>query len=265
MSGDLIPIDETKQTVNARDLWEFLESKTRFNDWIANRVRDFGFLEDQDFVTVTENLVSGGCRKEYHVSLDMAKELSMVERNEKGKQARKYFIECEKRMKECSLVSRDSKLDAAIFMLTELQIETKNEIKALRVETRSGFDELKQNQSLLESRVYQIEDWRRRPFSAATKTKWGFVLCQYYSGKCPNCEQETIFAAEKYRGVEFDHFNSKSANKISDGWPICKGCHAAITHGSGRTNDVRGAFDHFQRRVSIFLRKREGKQLGLFE
>lgn len=100
--ANLIKISNNKisnfevQTVNARELHDFLEVKSRFNDWINNRIRDFGFVENQDFVTVTKNLVSGGIQKEIHLSIDMAKELSMVERNEKGRQARQYFIEMEK-------------------------------------------------------------------------------------------------------------------------------------------------------------------------
>ncbi len=88
---------EVKQTVNARELHQFLEVASRFNDWITNRINDFNFVENQDFVTFTENLVKGRPAKEYALTLDMAKELSMVERNEKGKQARQYFIECERR------------------------------------------------------------------------------------------------------------------------------------------------------------------------
>ncbi len=100
--ANLIKISNNKisdfevKTVNARELHNFLEVKSRFNDWINNRIRDFGFVENQDFVTVTKNLVSGGIQKEIYLSIDMAKELSMVERNEKGKQARQYFIEMEK-------------------------------------------------------------------------------------------------------------------------------------------------------------------------
>lgn len=100
--ANLIKISNNKisdfevKTVNARELHDFLEVKSRFNDWINNRIRDFGFVENQDFVTVTKNLVSGGIQKEIHLSIDMAKELSMVERNEKGRQARQYFIEMEK-------------------------------------------------------------------------------------------------------------------------------------------------------------------------
>lgn len=66
------------------------------NDWIRNRVEDFGFQENQDFITLTRLLVSGGKRKDYYISLDMAKELAMVERNAKGKEARLYFIDCER-------------------------------------------------------------------------------------------------------------------------------------------------------------------------
>ena len=84
------------ETVNARELHAFLEVKTRFNDWIANRISEFGFTENKDFVSLTENLVSGGKQNVFHISIDMAKELSMLERNDKGKQARLYFIECER-------------------------------------------------------------------------------------------------------------------------------------------------------------------------
>ena len=94
---------ELQQTVNARELHAFLEVQTRFNDWIAARINEYGFVENQEFVSFTENPVKpqgGRPSKEYQISLDMAKELAMVERNEKGKQARQYFIGCEKKLRE---------------------------------------------------------------------------------------------------------------------------------------------------------------------
>lgn len=87
------------QTVSARELHAYLEVATRFNDWVTTRIADFGFVENQDFTTFTENPVKGRPSKEYALTIDMAKELSMVERNEKGKQARQYFIECERQAK----------------------------------------------------------------------------------------------------------------------------------------------------------------------
>ncbi len=87
------------QTVNARDLHEFLESKQEFANWIKNRIGQYGFVEGQDF-TIDKFINGRATLKDYHITLDMAKELSMVERNEKGKQARQYFIECERRTKD---------------------------------------------------------------------------------------------------------------------------------------------------------------------
>lgn len=104
MINRLIPIqaESGKQTVSARDLHQFLDVKSRFNDWITSRIDAFGFVEGEDYVSLTEKIVSGNnaTSKVYHVSLDMAKELAMVERSEKGKQARRYFIECERQLIE---------------------------------------------------------------------------------------------------------------------------------------------------------------------
>lgn len=99
---NLIPItqsvinSESVQSVNARELHAFLKVATRFNDWISARIKEYQFVENQDFATFTENPVKGRPAKEYAITLDMAKELSMVERNAKGKEARQYFIEVDK-------------------------------------------------------------------------------------------------------------------------------------------------------------------------
>ena len=96
---------------SARQLHSFLEVGKDFSNWVKDRIDAFGFVEGQDFVIVeglsTPNLVSAKSRpqttKEYYLTIDMAKELSMVERNEKGKQARRYFIECERCMVKATL------------------------------------------------------------------------------------------------------------------------------------------------------------------
>ncbi len=89
---------EKIQTVDARDLYEFLEVRSNFRDWIKNRIDDYSFTDSVDYVTFLDKTASGQAIKNYHLTLDMAKELAMVERNDKGKRARKYFIECEKRL-----------------------------------------------------------------------------------------------------------------------------------------------------------------------
>lgn len=109
---DLIPIQENngKKAVNARDLHAFLESKQQFADWIKNRIDKYDFIENQDYVVFhnSMNNPSGGRpQKEYALSINMAKELSMVEGNEKGKQARRYFIQCEEIATRKKIESRD--------------------------------------------------------------------------------------------------------------------------------------------------------------
>ena len=94
---------ELQQTVNARELHAFLESKQDFSTRIKNRVEQYDFVENQDFILLHKKMeqVSGAKHLiDYHITLDMAKELSMVERNDKGKQARQYFIECERKLRE---------------------------------------------------------------------------------------------------------------------------------------------------------------------
>ncbi|WP_375640820.1 MULTISPECIES: antA/AntB antirepressor family protein [unclassified Bartonella] len=125
---------ETVQAVNARELHTFLEVKSEFRNWIKNRIEEYGFLENKDFISFAKILAKpnasqenqgfvsfgkdlpkpkgGRPSTEYHLTLDMAKELSMVERNEKGRQARRYFIECEKKLKSQSVnYDNDTRFD----------------------------------------------------------------------------------------------------------------------------------------------------------
>ncbi|WP_345972804.1 antA/AntB antirepressor family protein [Sulfurimonas diazotrophicus] len=75
--------------VNAREFWEQLEVKTRFNDWIRRRIEDSMFVEGQDYLVVTQTRVTEGT--EYIVSLKMAKHIAMMERTGKGYEVRQYI------------------------------------------------------------------------------------------------------------------------------------------------------------------------------
>lgn len=94
-------ISNTNQLLcDARELHKVLQVKSRFNDWISNRIAEYGFIENQDFVIATKNLVAkrgGHNRLNYHLTLDTAKELAMVEKTEVGRAIRRYFIDCERR------------------------------------------------------------------------------------------------------------------------------------------------------------------------
>lgn len=89
-----------KQAVNARELHEKLGNKKQFANWIQLRIEQYGFVENQDYEVFNQkvkNSNGGRSRKEYALSLDMAKELCMVENNDAGRRIRKYFIEVEKK------------------------------------------------------------------------------------------------------------------------------------------------------------------------
>jgi len=144
------------QTVNARELHAFLEVGKDFSNWIKARIEKYGFLENQDFVVFAktgENPEGGRPTIDYHLTLDMAKELSMVERNDKGKQARQYFIECERRAKQAPPVldprnlSRMQLMQIAMDAERErLELEHKIEEQAPKVQ---GFDRIANAAGLL--------------------------------------------------------------------------------------------------------------------
>lgn len=92
---DLIRIDDNGgiKTVNARDLWTVLESKRQFANWIGDKLE--GFIEGVDF-TVNKFVNGKATQIDYHLTLDTAKHLAMLERNERGMTIRQYFIEVEK-------------------------------------------------------------------------------------------------------------------------------------------------------------------------
>jgi len=100
-TNTLIPInyDSDRPTVSARELHNFLEIDTRFNVWFP-RMTAYGFTENADFARLSQKCDTLGGEQttvDYQLTLDMAKELCMIQRTERGKQARQYFIEIEKR------------------------------------------------------------------------------------------------------------------------------------------------------------------------
>ena len=112
--------ENNEQVVSGRDLHKFLEVGTRYNDWINKRVKEYGFIENIDFVAITQKKVTAqGNASEYidHLlKINMAKELAMIENNEKGKVIRKYFIKCEEAWNSPEMIlSRANQLSARMI------------------------------------------------------------------------------------------------------------------------------------------------------
>jgi len=116
MNSQLVPVfdgtisNESTLLCNARDLHKFLGVKRDFSTWINERVSEYEFIANLDYIEFSPNSgkTGGRRRKDYHLTLDTAKELAMVERNDKGRQIRRYFIDCEKQLRNSVVATQQS-------------------------------------------------------------------------------------------------------------------------------------------------------------
>jgi anti-repressor protein len=132
--------DESR-VVSARELHSFLDSKQDFSTWIKNRIDKFGFIEDQDYTTF-HKIVERAKRKEYAITLDMSKELAMVENNEKGRIARRYFIEAENKYRKSIQLSVPQSYAEALELAAKQarDIESKDKLIAIQAPKASFAD-----------------------------------------------------------------------------------------------------------------------------
>lgn len=134
-------------TVDGRTLHGVLGVRRDFSNWIKGRISKYDFIESQDFEVFAktgENSEGGRPSQEYTCTLDMGKELCMVENNEKGRIARRYFIECERRLLSAEPVSNPDKLPSPDAPLTPdqqctLQAIVRAKVEALPREQRGGL------------------------------------------------------------------------------------------------------------------------------
>ena len=128
IENELVPVYETstgEKVVYGSELHEVLEVKSNYREWIKRRVLDIDAEEDEDFTTVEIPTVSGGTSKKDHIiKLDTAKEMAMLERNEKG-----YFIRVEKKYKAASLATQE--LSPQLQVMINLEIEQKRQAEKL--------------------------------------------------------------------------------------------------------------------------------------
>ena len=108
IENGLVPVYQTdigEKVVYGTELHEVLEVKSRYREWIERRFVDIDAVENEDFEAAEISAPSGQNRKEHIIKLDIAKEMAMLERNEKGKQVRKYFIQIEKKYKKVAIIN----------------------------------------------------------------------------------------------------------------------------------------------------------------
>lgn len=121
----IIEHKELKRAVSAKELYKFLDVRTDYATWIK-RMIDCGFEENIDYEVFHNSLVNpnplgGRPSKDYLMTIEMAKEISMLQRTEKGREVRKYFIECERQLKEQQLAvpNFSNPVEAALAWIDE--------------------------------------------------------------------------------------------------------------------------------------------------
>lgn len=135
-----IKIQETSKgsVVSARELYDFLElNPSQWSRWYqSNIINEDLFIENIDYQTI-DIMSNGNPTKDFAISIDMAKEISMLARTEKGKIARKYFIDCEKKLKQ-GLYELPQTFSEALRLLADTK---EREEKAL-LELKSANDKI---------------------------------------------------------------------------------------------------------------------------
>lgn len=164
IANELIPVYETEtgdRNVDARELHQFLKVGRDFTHWIKDRIEKFGFVENEDFkltlVKIGER--QNVTRHDYSLTIDTAKELCMVENNEQGSRARKYFIEVEKRFKNQQLdLARLSPELQMFHALFESQAKTQLQL----VETQKQLASMTETvETIQDTFLQRDEDWRK--------------------------------------------------------------------------------------------------------
>lgn len=167
--------------VSGRQLHETLGVKTRYNDWF-NRMTEFGFTENEDYLAITQKRVTaqGNAtnQTDHIIKLDMAKEIAMIQRTNKGKEVRKYFIQVEKdfnspeKIMARALLMADKKIKLLESqnenLLIELEeanknadyldliLQTKDSLTITQIAQDYGISARKMNQLLKQERIQRI-------------------------------------------------------------------------------------------------------------
>ena len=157
IENELVPVYETstgEKVVYGSELHEVLGVRTPYKDWSTRRLNDIDAVENEDFEAAQICAPSGQTKKDHIIKLDAAKEMAMLERNEKGKQVRRYFIQVEKKYKAASLATQE--LSPQLQVMINLEIEQKRQAEKLEhVEERI--------ESIREVVAIDTTSWREDP------------------------------------------------------------------------------------------------------
>lgn len=172
---------EGRQIVSARDLHEYLEVGRDFTTWIKERIEKYQFEENADFTIISSFHQNGGKggrpKTDYVLRLNMAKELSMIENNDRGREARKYFIECENKLFDATNFIKETHTK-----LKEIKIDKKFDWSTKR--SRDRLDRTEYIENMI-AYLFEILDKEYSKMLDETKFKADFVTKHFWDFKTP--------------------------------------------------------------------------------
>lgn len=186
MNNELIKITQDENgnsVVSGRDLHEFLEVGTPYDKWFP-RMCEYGFSEEIDFSTFLSESTGGRPRTDHALTLDMAKEISMIQRTEKGKQARRYFIEVEKAFKEQYRLPQTPEEKLALTM----EVTTRLNKRIGKIE--EDLEDIKNKQEIDSTQRYKLKKARNRK------------AVEVLNGKQSNAYQDKKLTRKVFRALE---------------------------------------------------------------
>ena len=209
--------ENNDQVVSGRELHEFLGVKDHYTDWFKDMCK-YGFTENIDFITLNElSEKTEGSRLvkrniiNHAIKLDMAKEISMIQRNEKGKQARQYFIEVEKELKQ-QLLPQTPEQQIALLAQGNVNLNKKVEQienSVLDLTDRFGLpsNKAKVLQKKVASKVYMFTGGK---YSNAHKKLGAKVFREFYK------DLNNRFDVVKYSDIPLSRYDE--ATEYLDMW-----------------------------------------------
>ena len=186
IENELVPVYETstgEKVVYGSELHEVLGVKSRYREWIDRRLLDIDAVENEDFQAAEISAPSGQTKKEYIIKLDTAKEMAMLERNEKGKQVRRYFIQVEKKYKNAQ--------SALEGLSVELQAVIVVDKRVTRVENR--IKKLENNMTITHEQIQTI------------RNRINHVIVELLGGKESNAYKDKRVRSKAYSKINSDY------------------------------------------------------------
>jgi len=234
---DLIQIKKSEigvekvNSANASEIHKYLGVKTHLSTWIKRAISKYDFKENIDFSILKSGNPNGGIEKvDYIVTLDMAKELAMLENNEKGKETRKYFISCEKKVltqtqdltpvliemqktnqsivkSNQEIVSHLTQMNEGLHeMLATIQ-NTKNEVAQIKSTVNFSYRHIKSLDRNVETLGYEVADELQKIRESLTAEQIDLIK-KTITKKAEEIEERTGQSADAIRKTLFSYLNS---------------------------------------------------------